>query len=247
MLAASLHKAAIAIAFVLLTAWLLFGFGFAAWRSSFPPPNRAQDAQDNQATEATKHIGAPSSAEERFAYYTLALAWLTGVLAVSTLGLWIATILTLRHNRQVFEHTFRARVSIFDVAIEHGNDRPNISLAFRLENAGGVPATGLMIGFLISAGPEGHPPTRDDFYTAPQREEISLILAAKESVQKQGAIRDFSAEDYRKAREHGVPHYLRFGIAVAYRDGFGCERITWKWFEWNSDSGAFRECAARQD
>jgi len=36
-------------------------------------------------------------AAETVAYYTKVLAWFTGVLAVSTIGLWGATYLTLRH------------------------------------------------------------------------------------------------------------------------------------------------------
>jgi hypothetical protein len=185
---------------------------------------------------------------------TIFIALFTLTLWQSTDRLWEAsdkqaqlTRDSLELARKEFEYTFRARISIFDVAIEHGGGRPNISVKFRLENTGGVPATGLMISFNISTGPDWHPPTRDTFYVAPQREEMSLVLAAKESVQKEEAIRDFTAEDYRKAGEHGVPHYLRFGIVVAYRDGFDCERITWKWFEWSSDTGSFRECAARQD
>jgi hypothetical protein len=185
---------------------------------------------------------------------TIAIAYFTLTLKRSTDRLWEAgkTQAQLTRDsvdlaRREFEYTFRARVSILDVGIEHAGGRPDITLNFRLENTGGLPATGLSVSYLITTGPDWHPPMRDAFYVAPQMEQMSLVLAARESKRQQGRLRDFNAEDYRKAKEHGIPHYLRFGIVVAYRDGFDNERITWKWFVWSPDRGTFEECAARQD
>src|SRR5437660_11152131 len=95
------------LALVALVWCYLIGFeAVLLWRWSFqlPPYNQTE----SRASEGTKHVGSPSAAEERIADYTLALAWLTGVLAFSTIGLWIATALTLRHSRETAERQLRA-------------------------------------------------------------------------------------------------------------------------------------------
>jgi hypothetical protein len=84
-------------------------FAMGMFFSSQPPQNKAPD---QHTAEATKQVGPPSTADERIADYTLALAWLTGVLAVSTVALWGVTVLTLRHSRETAERQLRAYIGI---------------------------------------------------------------------------------------------------------------------------------------
>jgi hypothetical protein len=66
------------------------------------------------------HGGYTTTAEEgekllidrRIANYNLVLDFFTGVLAGSTIGLWIATQLILRHNRETAESQLRAYVAV---------------------------------------------------------------------------------------------------------------------------------------
>lgn len=65
----------------------IFAIGFVVASSIYKPQKQEQQA----AAEHPATVGRDSSADERIADYTLALAWLTGVLAVSTVGLWVVT------------------------------------------------------------------------------------------------------------------------------------------------------------
>jgi ABC-type Fe3+ transport system permease subunit len=52
--------------------------------------HRPQENQNiRQSSETSKGEAAKVGAEERIADYTYWLAWLTGILAVSTVGLWV--------------------------------------------------------------------------------------------------------------------------------------------------------------
>jgi hypothetical protein len=65
----------------------VFAMGFVVASSIHPQ----QEEQQQRTTQSTAQIGNKSSADERVADYTLAVAWLTGVLAFSTIGLWFVT------------------------------------------------------------------------------------------------------------------------------------------------------------
>jgi hypothetical protein len=64
----------------------VFAIGFVS--SPIPQP-KAQ--QEQKTAKSSEEISPKSSADERVADYTLAVAWLTGVLAFSTIGLWVVT------------------------------------------------------------------------------------------------------------------------------------------------------------
>jgi hypothetical protein len=92
-----------------LLAVAIFAIGFVA-ASSLPPPKggvQQQNSSEHPNKEDTK-----GAAEERIADYTWWLAILTGVLAISTVGLWIATIFTLRHSRETAKRQLRAYLSV---------------------------------------------------------------------------------------------------------------------------------------
>jgi hypothetical protein len=103
-----------------------------SWR---PSQNNNQNSQPAQSAE---QIRTPSPSEERVADYTLALAWLTAVLAASTVGLWIVTwrsgvrqskdmesAVAAAHDANEISHQAiiadqRAWVLVGDVRIENG-------------------------------------------------------------------------------------------------------------------------------
>jgi hypothetical protein len=72
---------------ILLFACWIAGFGIAVFRSSQHP----KGTQQNKPTSAPEQKNQKDIGDERLADYTLLLAWFTGVLAVSTVGLWIVT------------------------------------------------------------------------------------------------------------------------------------------------------------
>lgn len=49
------------------------------------------DNAQTKTNERAENISATLAADERIADYTKALAWLTGILALSTIGLWVVT------------------------------------------------------------------------------------------------------------------------------------------------------------
>src|SRR5437660_77773 len=100
MLTPTTHKIAIHIAFVFLAVWLVLG-------SLLAPHTIGVDRSGHATTseESEKQL-----IERRIADYTLALALFTGALALSTIGLWVATDLILRHSRETAERQLRAYV-----------------------------------------------------------------------------------------------------------------------------------------
>src|SRR4051794_33857763 len=78
-----------------LVGMFVFFLGILAWQSSEPPAENPHSTQQQQAAQTAEHVKSPSAAEERIADYTKALAWLTGVLAVATIGLGIISVVQL--------------------------------------------------------------------------------------------------------------------------------------------------------
>jgi hypothetical protein len=84
---ASAHKIAVAIAFVLLTAWLLIG----GWQlSQSPQPPIQHHATEDRGT-ARDPAEEKEKTEEALAHYTWWLTFFTGILALATIGFGIAT------------------------------------------------------------------------------------------------------------------------------------------------------------
>jgi hypothetical protein len=71
---------------LLFGCWLI-GFGVMIWRSSEHPKSTQQTKSAHTAEQKSQK----DITDERLADYTLLLAWFTGILAVSTIGLWIVT------------------------------------------------------------------------------------------------------------------------------------------------------------
>jgi hypothetical protein len=71
---------------ILFGCWVI-GFGLAVWHSSEHP----KSPQQHNPRETAPDKSQKDITDERIASYTLLLAWFTGVLAVSTIGLWVVT------------------------------------------------------------------------------------------------------------------------------------------------------------
>jgi hypothetical protein len=68
--------------------------------------------RQSQTAEVASHKPANVGAEERLADYTYWLTWLTGILATSTVGLWVITYLTWQHGRETAERQLRAYLAL---------------------------------------------------------------------------------------------------------------------------------------
>jgi hypothetical protein len=100
-------------------ACIVFGFGFEVLHASkqtraphYGYHSSQSQKKDNPASnkdDAHKSLW-ERTWEDPVAFFTLWLAIFTFVLAASTIGLWIATILTLRHSRETAERQLRAYV-----------------------------------------------------------------------------------------------------------------------------------------
>jgi hypothetical protein len=112
-----------------LMAVALFAMGFVAASSISPP-------QADEIAKGLSHGGA----EDRIANYTLWLALLTGVLAISTVGLWVATILSLRHARETAERQLRAYVCVAKGMIKNFSPDKIPEVVVWLKNVGQTPA-----------------------------------------------------------------------------------------------------------
>jgi len=73
--------------------------------------------RDHGGQETASEESEKLSIDRRIARYTLWLACFTAVLAISTIGLWIATARTLRHSREMAERQLRAYVNVDPLGI----------------------------------------------------------------------------------------------------------------------------------
>lgn len=87
------------------------------------------------AYQHAKHVPQPVSAEERIADYTLALTLFTGVLAISTIGLWLSTRRLWKHAESIESASLYITVDAeavmpgqvrLDVAVGNGGRTPAI-------------------------------------------------------------------------------------------------------------------------
>src|SRR5438105_7779385 len=80
----------------------IFWAGVLWWQASRPTQHNNSEQKSEQSAVTRAEL------DNRLANYTLWLAIFTCVLAVSTIGLWIAAIFTLRHSRETAQRQLRA-------------------------------------------------------------------------------------------------------------------------------------------
>ncbi len=174
----------------------------------------AQEFHEVSKTEASKF-----GAEERVADYTLWLAWLTGVLAVSTTGLWAVTYFTLRHGRETAERQLRAYVSVSEVRVEHLEGMAEFSV--ELKNCGQTPAYKLTVDTNVKLA--AHPLNEPLALTARPRG-VTIVGPGQASHGFVPAGRALNAEELAALRAGTKALYV-FG-EINYEDAFGIARWT---------------------
>jgi hypothetical protein len=132
-----------------LAACLLIGFGFAVWFASqqiHAPKNEYHSTQGQNKSNSTANKGESHKSiwertwEDPTAFFTFWIAIFTLVLAASTIGLWIATILTLSHSRKTAQMQLRAYVMLSGANVRY-SDKPNERfVAVEIKNYGQTPA-----------------------------------------------------------------------------------------------------------
>ena len=122
---------------------ILVGFVFVVGWSSAQPHHReavncAANCTDNQKTQDV--------AAQIVATYTKLLAWFTAVLALSTIGLWSVSYLSLRHANKTTKRQLRAYVMIEGAVLEAEPNLPNDwAIHVQVKNFGQTPAYGVAI------------------------------------------------------------------------------------------------------
>jgi hypothetical protein len=119
----------------LFLVWILFS-SWHLWKSSTLPPT-----QEQQTADVPDHDSAKIATDKEIARYTWWLAVLTGLLAVSTVGLWIVTAWGVRNQRRETEIIQRAYVSVEPNGLTlHYNRGDRVVGSVILRNVGHLPA-----------------------------------------------------------------------------------------------------------
>lgn len=112
------------------------------WQSRLSSQHQKQYENNNPSTKPNPETPKVST-DERIANYTLSLAILTGVLAASTIGLWIVNYFVLRHGRETAERQLRAYVMIDAASIENVKIGGCPEAKLTIKNYGQTPAINL--------------------------------------------------------------------------------------------------------
>jgi hypothetical protein len=153
--------------------------------------------------------------DRRIASYTLGLAFFTGMLAVSTIGLWIATAIGFRNQSQETKILQRAYITARRRGIDVMDDRKVIGqLAF--VNVGSLPARKFRAAVKICWSVD---PDLSEFEELPLGEEV--VLPAKTKFPSgTGPLPEKDAEFFL----HASGGYIFVWGRVTYTDGFGNSR-----------------------
>lgn len=137
-------------AWLFLVAFTGFVFGGAIDATFFQPPTQSGDTQPNsQNKSATDQEGDYRCEENSFwertacdpvAYFTLWLTGFTGLLAVSTVGLWLATQSILRDSKRTSQQELRAYVFVEGATISEFEPNRAPYIRVQVRNSGKTPA-----------------------------------------------------------------------------------------------------------
>jgi hypothetical protein len=168
MLGQKAHKLAVYIAFVLLTAWLL-------WQSSqiLQPSTQYRGATTQEQGTSRYTEEEKKKTDEALARYTGWLTFFTGILALATIGLGIATLkqITLARIEFISSHRPKLRLKHIWVSSPDGQTfvgelQAGVPLTVRLDivNIGSTPATINIINFVTLIIPsQGRLPQRPPY------------------------------------------------------------------------------------
>ncbi len=179
-----------------------------------------QGSQQEQASKAPDSYVDSRTPDERIADYTLWLERLTGLLAISTIGLWWVTWRTLTHAEQSSERQLRAYIG---VSVEMPEIKDNIiTVILTTKNWGQTPAYELAYRF--ECRPFRSPITYKEILQIERPLAISPVLQPDRSIE-QAIAYEFSKGELAVIRK-GAGTFLYLWGVVRYRDAFKADRVT---------------------
>jgi hypothetical protein len=225
------HGYATACALAAIAAFAILAFPMQErLETKHPAPNCQEKAVEaDKSSERPAHkstditpIECKKSAEDRIADYTLSLAWLTAVLAASTIGLWIVTWCDSRRRSEELRIIERAFIGV-----EPGGIRPfegedeRIACDVIIVNAGNLPARSVRwaIDRKFSEDPD-----ESDFPIDETKLSGGIVIAPKGRAPKGTApvLKDV----FREKRDSAKPDrgWLYVWGLITYHDGFNAGR-----------------------
>jgi len=146
------------------------------------------------------------------------IALFTGILAVSTIGLWVATQSIFRHGRRTTERQLRAYIAVEPRGVLKVAKPANRAIAsIGIRNAGHLPA--IKVGWKIDVKFSTEVKL-NDFLPVTVIDERENVVSPNVFVERGSDM--FEADQLRNKRDF----YLYVWGAVFYEDGFGEERFT---------------------
>jgi hypothetical protein len=228
----------LALGFILATCvWIVL----VGWLESYTPT----EAEKNKCYEQAHQSGHKSEECKTLWERTTTdpVALFTFVLAVSTVGLWIATIALyragekqLRHLEGTSRRQLRAYVYVEDVSILYANSEWNPNFRIKIQNFGQTPAyevknncsTSLVIAGKPDLGPSKQEMRRADL--GPNQHKMTTMVVAHEMwekilkpaiIKRAGTFYVFGEITYFDAfqdRSCDVPHFTRYRFEISPDD-----------------------------
>jgi hypothetical protein len=200
--------ASIAIVFIL--------GGFSELSIEFPV-QKEQQAQTNSSAK-TPAVG--MSPDERIADYTLTLDILTGILAMATIGLLIATVIAVRRQTKDTKIIQRAYIVVEPQGIIPLHTVSHTIAHIRIKNVGHLPAKNVRWVTATCADGNG----QREVFTVDEKK-LSGRNYVPPNMEMNHSINDALSEQDSKNIEGNGMYYFVWGL-VRYDDGFGTDRFT---------------------
>jgi hypothetical protein len=203
----------------------VFAMGF-VFSSSYHPPQSTEQSQPHSADD---HKRSKEATEERLADYTWWLALLTGALAVSTVGLWVATGIGVRVQIKDTRILQRAYLSVNPLGVARfTSGQAFFSCDVGFQNVGNLPAKNVRWFidrmFADDRWLKEFPIKEDGF------EGKNIIAPGIEMRKGTTAI---ESQSFYAARNRGGVGWLYVWGEIRYDDGFGSDRFTKFCFRYN--------------
>jgi hypothetical protein len=192
-----------------------------AQHAESPSPDSAQYTEHNKVAKSVREMLAAildKTWDDPVAFYTFVVAIFTGVLGISTIGLWIVTAKGIRNQARDTEILERAYLAVEPGGIwEHADRGDRVTVKFTVRNVGHLPARDVVWS---SAG--ATPDLRGTIdFTLTEPSGDGIVIAPGTATTLHGAVVFIWGEN---GPCLGNTMHL-WGI-VQYRDGFGKKRHT---------------------
>lgn len=231
--------------------WFLLSFAviFAAAQSQEPPKPKATEqkskTEQRDSEKSSLFVKTPSPTtqadrdyeayekrekpanERKITDATVALAWITGILAMFTAGLWFATYCLVRDAKKTAERQLRAYVSVDGVNIKPLAPGEPAFVTLAIQNHGDTPASDLDFSGAIEIFSH---PLQDNhtFLPEPSWQKIKVTLFPKSAAHSAGAVtnRPLTPEEIAVVSNKASGRRLYVYGMVKYQDAFKKPRQT---------------------